>query len=65
MMDPWGAGLVKKEGSINFSLFWKRIQGQADSVLQILSLLKPLSDVSVFHFVDPERQPVVMLTRMT
>lgn len=57
-------GLVTKEGSINF-LFWKSIQGQADTVLQILSLLKPLSNVSAFRFVDLERQPVVMLTRMT
>lgn len=58
-------GLIEKEGPINFSLFWKSIRGQADILLQILSLLKPLSNASVFRFVDLERQPVVMFTRMT
>lgn len=34
---PPGGGLIEKEGAINF-LFWKSIQGQADTLLQILSL---------------------------
>lgn len=61
-----GAGvLLEKDRPINVTLFWKSIPGQVDIFLQILSLLKPLSNVSGFHFVDLERQPVVMFTRMT